>query len=272
MIERLRGEFIIAEEDKTELKRYLLGQLAEPDAERLEMRLLTEPSFIEEFDMTVDEITASYVAGQFAGAEKEQVERYFLQSPERRRKLEFMTELLHQVGAVQVQPLTNVRHDKRPGFAERIRPFFSGPNFAPRFATVAMAIVVLVIGGVWLSRSGGPTRSGYVAMTLAISEAERNTSGPVPEIKKIKLPTDVKELRLELLLPNEPTQPVRYRADLAPPANIQGLTIAGQDSRAVVIAVPASGLKPDRYAVRLFMIHADGQEERVPGNYFFRVE
>lgn len=271
MIERPGGVSIIAEDEKTELKRYLLGQLAEPDAERLEMRLLTEPAFVEEFDVMVDEITASYVAGQFAGEEKQQVERYFFQSPERRQKLEFMAELLHQIGAVQEKPAASVRHDKRPDFAERVRTLFSSPGFAPRFATVAMAIVLLVIGGVWLSRSGGPTRTGYVAMTLAISDAERS-AGPAPEIKSIKLPANVNELRLELLLPNEPTQPVRYRADFAPPARIQGLTIAGQDSRAVVIAVPAFELRPDRYAVRLFMIHADGQEERVPGNYFFRVE
>jgi hypothetical protein len=129
----------------------------------------------------------------------------------------------------------------------------------------------LVVGGVWLSRSGGPTPANYVAVTLAISEAERGT-GPASEIKLIKLPASVNELRLELLLPDQPTQSVRYRADFAPPANVRGLTITGQDSRAVVIAVPASELKPDRYAVRLFMIHADGQEERVPGNYFFRVE
>ena len=271
MIERPRGEFIIAEDVKTELKRYLLGQLAEPDAERLEMRLLTEPAFVEEFDVMVDDITASYVAGKFAGEEKKQVEQYFFESPERRKKLEFMGELLHQIGAVQEEPVGSVRHDTRPGFVERVGRFFSSASFAPRFATVAMAIVLLVVGGVWLSRSVGPARTGYVAMTLAISDAERG-AGPTPEIKLIKLPDNVNELRLELLLPNEPTQPVRYRADFAPPANVRGLTITGQDSRAVVIAVPASALKPDRYAVRLFMIHADGREERVPGNYFFRVE
>ncbi|HKS11093.1 MAG TPA: hypothetical protein VJS13_16200 [Pyrinomonadaceae bacterium] len=262
---------IIAEDEKTELKRYLLGQLGEPDEERLEMRLLTEPAFVEEFDMMVDEIMASYVTGQFAGKEKEQVERYFLQSPERRQKLEFMAELLHQVDIAQVEPPAKARHDKRPVFAERVRAFFSGPNSLPRFATVAVAMVLLVGGGLWLSRSGGPTPGKSVPLTLAISDAERNT-GPAPEIKSIKLPADTSELRLELLLPSQTTQPVRYRADFAPPANVQGVTIAGQDSRALVIAVPASELKPDRYAVRLFMIHADGQEERVPGSYYFRVE
>ena len=230
------------------------------------MRLVSDPAFVEEFDMMVDEITAAYVAGEFTGEEKERVEGYFLRAPERRQKLEFMTELHDQVPGAWDRDQKTM---PRPGFVERIRAFFSGPHFAMRFATAAIAVVLLVGGGVWLSRSGGPTRTGYVAMTLAIGEAERNTSGPAPET--IKLPANVAELRLELLLPDQPTQSVRYRAEFASPADVRGVTITGQDSRAVVVAVPASELKPDRYVVRLFMIHAEGQEDRV-GNYFFRVE
>lgn len=228
------------------------------------MRLVSDPAFVEEFDIMVDEITAAYVAGKFTGEEKERVEGYFLQSPERRQKLAFMAELLNQVPGARDRRALPSRT-----FAERIRAFFSGPHLAPRFAMVAVAVVLLVGGGLWLSRLGGPTRSGYASLTLAISETERNTSGSAPE--SIKLPADVKELRLKLLLPSEPTQAVRYRADFARPANVRGLTIAEQDSRAVVVAVPAPELKPDRYVVQLFMVHADGHEERV-GNYFFRVE
>lgn len=270
IIERHRGESIIAEDEKTELKRYLLGQLAEPEEERLEMRLISEPGFVEEFDMMVDEITASYVAGQFAGEEKEQVERYFLQAPERRQKLEFMAELLSQVpGAIDRDKLPAYALSK---FSERVRAFFSSSNWAPRFATVAVAVMLLVGGVLWLSRSGGPTTVSYASLTLTISDAERGAPGPAPEIESVKLPADVDELRLELLLPNQSTQPARYRADFAPPASVQGVKIVEQDSRAVVIAVPTSELKPDRYAVRLFMIRSDGQEDRVPGTYFFRVQ
>jgi len=271
IIERLRGESIIAEDHTTELKRYLLGQMGEPEEERLEMRLVSDPGFVEEFDMMVDEITAAYVAGQFAGAEKEQVERYFLRSPERRTKLEFMAELLHQVGAAREEQPPIVLHDKRPSFSDRIRAFWARPYFAPGFATVAIA-VILVGGALWFSRSGGPTPTRSFAVTLSASNAERSTTDPAPKIESFKLPPDVNELHLELLLPSPPTQPVSYRADFVSPVRIQGLTIVGQDSRAVVIAVPAAELKSDRYVVQLFMIFADGHEERVPGNYYFRVE
>lgn len=266
MIERLRGESIIAEDDKTELKRYLLGKMGEPEEEQLEMRLVSDPAFVEEFDMMVDDITASYVAGKFVGEEKEQVERYFLRSPERQQKVLFMSELLDQVGGARDRETL-----LGPSFAERIRAFFSGSNWAPRFATVAIAIVLLVGGVVWLSRSRGPTTVNYATLTVPISDAERGTTEPTPQIKSIKLPSDVNQLRLELLLPSPPTPPVTYRADFVAPAKVQGVTIAGQDSRAVVIAVPASELKPDRYGVRLFETH-DGQEKRIPGTYYFRID
>lgn len=262
---------VIVENDQNQLRQYLLGRLTGADEEQVELRLLSDSTFQEEFDTVVDEIVALYVTGQFHGEDKRSVEEHFFKSPERRQKLAFMTELLRQVEAEQAEPVASVRHDKRPGFSERVRAFFSGPKFAPRFATVAMAIVLLVIGGVWLSRSGGPGTVNYATLTLAVSDSERS-AGPAPKIESVKLPADVNELRLELLLPSPPPEPVRYRADFAPPANVRGLTIAGQDSRAVGVAVPASALKPDRYAVRLFMIHPDGHEERVPGSYFFRVE
>lgn len=235
------------------------------------MRLLTDAAFIEEFDIVVDEISAAYVAGQFTGEEREQVENYFLRSPERLKKVRFMAELLHQVSAARDEP-ADVPQEKKPSFAERLRAFFTSPGLMPRFATVAIAVLLLGGGALWLSRSGGPITAKFVALTVPISDAERGAQDQTAQPPSIKLPADVNELRLELLLPSQQTQTVKYRADFAAPAKVQGLTIVGQDSRAVVIAVPASELKPDRYAVQLFMIRPDGQDDRVPGTYFFRIE
>ncbi len=61
---------IIINEDKNEVRRYLLGQLEEADQERLELRLLTDPSFIEEFDTIVDEIADQYAGDEFKGEER----------------------------------------------------------------------------------------------------------------------------------------------------------------------------------------------------------
>jgi len=49
--------------------------------------LLSDPVYIEEFDVVVDELTDQYVAGEVPDAEREQMERHFFASPARREKL-----------------------------------------------------------------------------------------------------------------------------------------------------------------------------------------
>ena len=53
----------------------------------MEIRLLSDPVYVEEFDITVDELTDQYVTGEVQGTEREQLERYFFASPARREKL-----------------------------------------------------------------------------------------------------------------------------------------------------------------------------------------
>lgn len=82
------GEILIEDHtEKTELKDYLLGRLREEDEERVEIRLLSDPVYTEEFDFVENELTDQYVAGEVQGAEREQMERHFFASPTRREKL-----------------------------------------------------------------------------------------------------------------------------------------------------------------------------------------
>jgi len=53
----------------------------------VEIRLLSDPVYGEEFDIAVDELTDQYVTGEVKGTEREQLERYFFASPARREKL-----------------------------------------------------------------------------------------------------------------------------------------------------------------------------------------
>ena len=81
------GVIIIDQTEKTELRDYLLGRLKEEAEEQVEIRLLSDPVYGEEFDIAVDELTDQYVAGEVEGAERQQLERYFFASPARREKL-----------------------------------------------------------------------------------------------------------------------------------------------------------------------------------------
>jgi tetratricopeptide (TPR) repeat protein len=53
----------------------------------VEIRLLSDPVYVEEFDVVVNELTDDYVAGAVQGAERNQMERHFFASPARREKL-----------------------------------------------------------------------------------------------------------------------------------------------------------------------------------------
>jgi len=54
---------------------------------------MTEATYLEEFDMVVNELTDQYVAGEFAGPERQRLEQYFLKADERRAKVKFATAL-----------------------------------------------------------------------------------------------------------------------------------------------------------------------------------
>ncbi len=55
----------------------------------MEIRLLAEPEYCEQLDLTVDEIIEQYLAGEFTGEELEQVRRYFFASEVRKEQLRF---------------------------------------------------------------------------------------------------------------------------------------------------------------------------------------
>jgi CHAT domain-containing protein len=79
----------MAQAEEHRIKEYLLGQLNEAEEEQVELRLLTEPDFAEQYDIVVNELTDDYIAGKFAGKELKQVEEHFFKSGARRNKLKF---------------------------------------------------------------------------------------------------------------------------------------------------------------------------------------
>lgn len=79
----------IIQERNNEIKAYLLGELPPSAEDEVELRLLTEPNYQEDFDITVDELIDQYVSGKFEGEQLDRFKKYFLCSPERQLKLQF---------------------------------------------------------------------------------------------------------------------------------------------------------------------------------------
>ncbi|HEU5460554.1 MAG TPA: hypothetical protein VFU83_08660, partial [Pyrinomonadaceae bacterium] len=201
----------IINEDKNEVRRYLLGQLGEADEERLELRLLTDPSFGEEFDTIVDEIADQYVGNELEGEERKRVEQHFLKSPERQQKVHFARELMQHAATERGVNRVAVADAPKAGFIESVRAFWRSPSLALRVAT-AMAGIVIVVGLAFLMRPLlFPTSGPDALITLNISTSDRASGS---ERESVKLEPGTGRLRIELKLPEQTPQAPNYRVEL----------------------------------------------------------
>lgn len=254
---------------QNEVRRYLLGQLEEADQERIELRLLTDPSFGEEFDTIVDELTDQYVRNELPDDERKRAEKHFLNTPERRQKLEFATGLLGHADAergerVQRTQAANVRPLVMPSLIDQLRAFWRQPSYS-RLALIA-AVLLVVAGLVFFLLSFGSS-SEYMALYVPLSSSDRAESiAPVS--------TQLAGAGLELNLPlPEQAKNVKVALKLVDENGVErDLTIAERMPQTIKVRIPAAWLSRGSYVVQLSMVNADGSEERVRGGYNFVVE
>jgi methionine-rich copper-binding protein CopC len=269
----LWGASTIINEDKNEVKRYLLGQLGEADEERVELRLLTDPYFTEEFDTVVDEITDQYAGNEFQGEERKRVEQYFLRSTERQNKVMFAGELLRQAEVergrqasdLPVQPVD----PPEPGFFERARLFWAKQSFAFRGVT-AFASLVIVVGVALLVIPDNRPSGTYALINLTLSNADRASGA---ETKSVKLELGSPGIKIELALPEQIPQAKSYRVELLDEQQVaRDLRDVERKAQSLVVTVPANEIKRGSYIIRLYAVNPDGSEQRIRGSYFFNVE
>src|SRR6185503_3931374 len=72
---------------------YLLGIMPEAERERFELRYLEDESLFAELQEIEDELIDDYVNGVLTTEQREPFEKYFLSSPERRKKVRFARDL-----------------------------------------------------------------------------------------------------------------------------------------------------------------------------------
>jgi hypothetical protein len=75
------------------IKKYLLGELAEEEQTKVEIRLLTDQRYFNELLLVEDEITDDFLFGTLSDHEQERTKNYFLAIPERRQKLKLVKAL-----------------------------------------------------------------------------------------------------------------------------------------------------------------------------------
>lgn len=116
----------------------------------MEIRLLSDPVYVEEFDVVVNELTDDYVAGAVQGAERDQMERHFFASPARREKLRIAAALKERQQA-------------------RAKPWL--PSRELRIAASILIVVGLAFG-IWYAVTSGESEfdKGLAALQAAYRE------------------------------------------------------------------------------------------------------
>lgn len=254
---------IIISEDKNKVRRYLLGQLEEAEEERLELRLLTDPSFGEEFDTVVDEIADQYAGNEIEGEERGPVEQYFMRSAERQQKVRFSRELLER--AASERAAGERRHAAvapAPGFFESVQAFWRNQSFVFRTAT-ALATIVIVVGLGYLASRRATSPGTLASLTLSISTSDRASGA---EVKSVKLEPGTRGLRIELALPDQVPQSQNYRVELVDDQQrAQNLTISERTDKSLFVEIPE--ITRGQYIIQLY-----GDERRIRGSYYFNIE
>jgi len=268
----LGGESIIINEDKIEVRRYLLGQLGEADEQRLECRLLTDASFIEEFDTVVDEIADQYAGDELEGEEQKRVETYFLRAAERQHKVQFARELLQHAATQHASDAGegDAVEKTTPGFFERLRGFFRSQPIALRTAT-ALATLLIVVGLGFQFRSVFYPANGPDALiTLNINTSDRASGS---ERQSVKLEPGTRSLKIELILPEQFSQEQNYRVELLDEkGSPRNLRIQERTPKSLTVTIPAEEIASGSYNIHLHAVNPDSTERRIRGSYSFTRE
>jgi hypothetical protein len=246
-------------EDRDRIREYLLGQLSDDEQQKIEERLMVEVDLFEEFEISKGELVEEYCAGELGQSEQEWFERNYLASAEgtNRHRLALALDSLSRPS---VAP-----ESENANWLERLRNFFKRQPWS--VAAIASATAgVVIAGALWLSRVGPPQTDVY--LTLSHSAPNRE-EGTLPQ--KTTLPSNTRDLKARLLLP-QPAEPgVRYRAVLDDQTKETTVRVTEQSGDSVTVAIPREQLPPGEYALDLYMIKPDGTEQAMAGSYFFNV-
>ena len=123
------------------LSQYLLGELSEEEQEAVEMCYLADREMYDRLLVVEDELIDAYVEGALAESRRANLERHFLNTPDRRARVDFgrawMTYVTQQSGKQRVK-------------SGRSQLLLLPPTKSWSATLTIAAAIVLLLGGAWL--------------------------------------------------------------------------------------------------------------------------
>ena len=233
-------------------RRYLLGQLTDDEAQKLEERLLSEDDFFQELELTKDELAQEYASGQLTAKERKWLQENFLASPQGKQRHEFAKTFDQYVRNHRPQ------HQKSVGLFGWLRKLW---NEKPQLLTAASTAAVLVIAIVLII----PQSTRSVA-TLTVSNNPATRSADAGSVPRIRLKEDA--LNLILMLPQPVSTGPTFRVELSSDKGVtQTFDTRAQDTQSISDEIPKDQLPRGQYAATVTPIDANSNANapRIPG-------
>jgi anti-sigma factor RsiW len=87
-------------DDQDLICRYLLGELPDRQQVEFEERYFADDELFERLLLVEDKLIDKYARGEFSGPERERIEKYFLKSQARRKRLMFVQALMRYMASL----------------------------------------------------------------------------------------------------------------------------------------------------------------------------
>lgn len=277
-----------ADEEERLLRRYLLGELDEPEQERVEERFISSSSFMERALIAEDELVEDYLAGRLSEADRELFVGHFLSTPEQHRKLKLAASLeRHLTAEKPLPPMEPGGRAEPPGVTEN---GIGQSSFWRRPAVLAPALLVLLLAVVFVLLWTSAGRQRRYELAEVGQALRRINAQPVPDPARGEFfsPIAVRGGRESNVLPRpagDAVVPVwlllikdeygSYQAVFQKEGEVEQFTVDGLRAettprgRAVPVRLPAELLGPGLYTLKLNGV-ADGTVEEI-NEYGFRV-
>lgn len=221
---------VIHPETEEQIIRYLLDEMSADERSRLEDRLQNDPSFCEFLAATEDDLIAQYLRGELDSRLRSRFKDVYMNSPTKRARVEST-----QVWREAVTAITTARKERT--------------QLRPRLAIAAALAAIAITVTVWSPRKHLPsTFAPEKANSYASFQLEPDLTRS-PGGTQITLPPGVKEVRLELFMPNVDPR-TTYQAVLSTPEHSELRTSqASAKNSSVEVAIPAHALSPGDYTL-----------------------
>jgi anti-sigma factor RsiW len=217
-----------------------------------------------------EDLIDAYLRGELTPERRQRFERYYLTTEARQERVIMAAALLRHIDEYNAASKPAVAAPPtRLTAAERFRAFWNSQTWALR-AAASIVVVAVIAGALWLLLFRAPSPRTFATLTLAISNINRAEGA---QADKVKLPPDAEALKVSLTLPRQSPPAARYRVELEDDnGETRSVEVVGNDAQSVLVVIPAAQLARGQYALKLFAVKTDGEEQRINGSYFFNVE